>query len=548
VGCASGPPEAAVTRQIATVRTSASISSERLAEPVAVDRFYKARHSKPAWLDRSDDIVAAIQGMQADGLDPADYHLEAIQALLAKGKSSLAPSDAGTLDVLLADAVAGMADDVRYGRVRPSEVNPQWNADPRDDAPPLDSTLAVIAAAGSVAKAIDAQRPSHFIYRGLMSELDRLRKIEASGGWPSVRSGINLKPGAINRRVAEARRWLIVDGEISGGAARDSSRYDPKMVEVVKAFQAHHRIRDRGILDSATTDAMNVSAQARIGQVRVNLERARWVLGGLDDGFLLVNLPAFKAYLIRGNQNVWESRTQIGDEAMQTPSFRATIRTLVFNPDWTVPKSIIANEILEDMRNGKNVIDKQGLVIYDASNNVVDPSSINWKKTNPEAFPYTIRQPSGQDNALGKVKFLFPNKYSIYLHDTPSRHLFEAERRTFSHGCIRIENPLELAKLLLEGQADAGQIAEWTASDSLRNVAIEHPMPIVIVYWTVSIGASGEVHVADDIYGLDAPLLAALDRSVRRAPRVAGWWPAPSLDLPVYLAAIIPPTMSIWHT
>jgi murein L,D-transpeptidase YcbB/YkuD len=159
------------------------------------------------------------------------------------------------------------------------------------------------------------------------------------------------------------------------------------------------------VTDAATVTAMNVPVRDRIAQVRVNLERARWVLGGLEQDFMLVNLPAFKAYLIRGSRNVWESRTQIGEEAMQTPTFRATIRTVVFNPDWTVPPTILQNEIFEDMRAGKNVIEDKGLVIYDASNHVVDSNSIHWDAVTADAFPYTIKQPPGDENALGKVKF-----------------------------------------------------------------------------------------------------------------------------------------------
>jgi len=515
-GCSAGPGTAEVSRQLAARTDFSRAGNEPLLEPRAVERFYKARSSRPAWTGHEDEIVAAIRGVAADGLDPADYHLEAIETLRAQKGAERTAANAARLEVLLADAVAAIADHVHYGKVRPAEVNPEWNADPRDDAPPLDSTLAVIASAGRIGPALDAQRPNHFIYRGLMSALASLRKIDAAGGWGSVRTGKSVKPDARDPRIPALRRRLAAEGSPTGAPA-DSTRYDAGLVDAVKLFQARHRIDNGGVLDAATVEALNVSVKERIAQVRVNLERARWVLGGLEGDFMLVNLPAFKAYLIRGNRNVWESRTQIGQEAMQTPTFRAKIRTIVFNPDWTVPPTILAKEILEDMRAGKNTIDRQGLVIYDASNNVVDPSSIDWASATPEDFPYTLRQPAGEDNALGKVKFLFPNKYSIYLHDTPSRHLFESDKRTFSHGCIRIENPLELAGQLLEGQWDETRIQEAVASDSTRNVALEHPMPILIVYWTVSVGASGEVRYTEDVYHLDSPLLAALDRTRRRA-------------------------------
>jgi murein L,D-transpeptidase YcbB/YkuD len=286
----------------------------------------------------------------------------------------------------------------------------------------------------------------------------------------------------------------------------------------VELFQARHRLNSDGIIDKSVTDAMNVTAADRADQVRVSMERARWVLPGLiGDDFLLVNLPAFKAYLIKNNKNVWEARTQVGEEGKETPSFRATMQTIVLNPDWTVPTSIIQNEIAPAMARGKNVIAAKGLLLIDGNGRQVDPGSVDWGKAAEGDFPYTLLQPPAPDNALGRVKFLFPNPYSIYLHDTPSKASFEAEKRTFSHGCIRLEHPLELAEVLLQGQDswDSGKIQDVLARGETQNVNLEHPIPVVIVYWTVSVGASGEIRYMNDIYHLDPPVLAALDSSGR---------------------------------
>jgi len=176
--------------------------------------------------------------------------------------------------------------------------------------------------------------------------------------------------------------------------------------------------------------------------------------------------------------------------------------------------------VLEGMRKGENTIAKKRLTILDAKNNPVDPSSIDWGSATPESFPYTLRQPPGTDNALGRVKFLFPNKYSVYLHDTPHRELFAAENRTFSSGCMRVERPLELAERLLQGQWGPDKIQQALADASkTQYVNLDHPLPIVIVYWTVSVGASGEVRFARDVYGLDAPLIAALGPSASSAAK-----------------------------
>jgi murein L,D-transpeptidase YcbB/YkuD len=522
-GCgASGPSSPAVSAQIqrrvaAFQRSASEIAGERIIEPQAVSRFYEARHSSAVWDQRrASEIVAAIKDVTRDGLNPRDYHLEAIDKLLRKDAGSYGLEAQGDLDILLTDAVAAMADHLRYGRVPPRALNSAWNVDPREGAPPLEATLEEIAKSGSVQHAIEGQRPDHFIYRGLVDALAQLRDIEAHGSWPTVPAEPRIRPGAQDPRIPAIRTRLAMTGELAGGARDGGALYDAPLRRAVMQFQADHRLDSTGVIDPATLQAMNVSAAARAGQLRVNLERARWVLGGLKDDFLLVNLPAFKAYLIQGGTNIWEARTQIGDEAKQTPTFRATLSTVVLNPDWTVPISILAEELLDDLKAGKNVLAQKGLVLYDGQNQTVDPSSVHWNDVDPESFPYTIKQPPGPTNALGRVKFLFPNKYSIYLHDTPSRQLFATNRRTFSHGCIRLERPLELAGILLKNQAGwtAERIQQTLDSGETQNIDLEHGIPILIVYWTVSVGASGRVHLNEDIYNLDLPLLAALDAPI----------------------------------
>jgi L,D-transpeptidase YcbB len=267
------------------------------------------------------------------------------------------------------------------------------------------------------------------------------------------------------------------------------------------------------VIGRSTIDAMNISAEVRATQARVNLERVRWIVHGLSDSFVLVNLPAFKVYLIHDRRNIWESRTQIGRDARQTPAFAADLRYIVFNPDWTVPPTILAKDVLEGMRKGENTIARKRLAILDGRGHPVSPGSIDWQTVTPRTFPYTLRQPPGPDNALGRVKFIFPNEHAIFLHDTPSRELFTADRRTFSSGCIRVERPLELAAMLLRDQNDwtPEKISRVVEAGKSETVFLKEPRPVVIVYWTVSVGASGDVRFARDVYGRDAAVLRALD-------------------------------------
>jgi murein L,D-transpeptidase YcbB/YkuD len=211
---------------------------------------------------------------------------------------------------------------------------------------------------------------------------------------------------------------------------------------------------------------------------------------------------------------VWEARAQVGKAARKTPSFRANMQYLVFNPDWTVPPTILREDVIGAMKKGQNAVARKGLRIYDRQGNEVPPASIDWSTASAGSFPYTLRQPPGPTNALGRVKFIFPNPHSIFLHDTPSRELFASDTRTFSSGCIRVEQPLDLAAALLDRQENwtRARIDEVVATAETQTVYLTEPLPVLIVYWTVSVGASGEIRTARDVYALDPPLIRALDR------------------------------------
>lgn len=502
---------------------SAAAGNVRLRRPQAVVRFFEARGFRPAWTDL--DGLRAVRGVlaaaEAEGLAPEDYHVVTLDRRLAEagGASGLASDVA--LQLVATDAVAAYIDEVRYGRVRPLSLDSRWNVDPRAAAPPLETLVRLVAEASSPGEALAGFAPNHFIYQGLKGALASLRAMEERGGWPTVPAGPTLKPGDTHARVAAVRQRLAVTGELDAALADAGPAYDAPLEAAVKLFQERHRLTPDAAIGRATIAAMNVPVAGRIAQVRANLERARWVVGDLADSFVLVNLPAYKVYLIRDGKNVWETRTQIGRAARQTPSFRADMRYLVFNPDWTVPPTILAQDVLAGMKKGQNTIKQKGLTILDRQGRAVDPASIDWASASASNFPYTLRQPPGDDNALGRVKFIFPNEHAIFLHDTPSRRLFTTDERLFSSGCIRVENPLDLAERLLGGQGD------WTreaidgavASGKQQTVYLDEPLPVLIVYWTVSVGASGELRYMRDVYGLDAPLVRALEGGARRASR-----------------------------
>ncbi len=500
------------------INPASGVRGTPLLQPSAVAKFFETRDFTPAWKlpGGATEMLKAIRAIEEDGLTPDDYHLKTITAALDAQTKAPSNDSAALLQILIADAAAAIIDHVRYGRVRPAALDARWNIDSRAGAPPVDIALDQLARSPAIDTGLEALKPNHFIYTGLKQALARMRATAAAGGWPTVTAGASIKPGAKDPRVALVRKRLAATGEPAAATPPDSQVYDTDLQAAVKVFQADHRLTDDGVIGKGTIDALNVSAEARVGQLRVNLERARWIVGGLRDSFVLVNLPAFKAYLIRDRKNVWETRTQIGREARKTPTFRADMKYLVLNPDWTVPPTILAQDVLAGMRKGQNTIAKKGLTILDAQGRTIDPSTIDWKSATPQNFRYTLRQPPGENNALGRVKFIFPNEYSIFLHDTPSQELFASDQRTFSSGCIRVANALDLARVLLDGQRtrpdgwNAGKIQETIDTGQSQTVFLEDPLPVLIVYWTASIGAGGDLRFAKDVYGFDPPLLRAL--------------------------------------
>ena len=516
----SSPGDNALRSVIEQVRLqpAAPLRGVRLTHPDAAARFFEARSFVPAWKlpEAGPDILKAIQAIEQDGLTPQHYHLAAISAALESHAKAPSSETAAVIQVLIADAVATLVDHVRYGKVRPASLDRRWNVDPRAGMPALDVVLDQVARSASISAGVEALKPNHFIYIGLKQALGRVRATAKAGGWPTVPAGAPLKPGAVDPRIAVIRKRLAATGELPADARLDDTTYGADLEAAVKNFQSHHRLTDDGVIGRGTVEAMNVPAATRVEQLRVNIERARWVVGGLRDSFVLVNLPAFKAYVIRDRKNIWETRTQIGRAARKTPTFRADMKYLVLNPDWTVPPTILAQDVLAGMRKGQNTIERKKLTILDSRGQAVDPSTIDWATATPANFRYTLRQPPGADNALGRVKFIFPNEYSIFLHDTPSQELFASDERTFSSGCIRVANALDLASVLLTGQRTrpenwtAARIKETVDAGQPQTVFLNEPVPVLIVYWTASIGAGGDLRFARDVYNFDPPVLRAL--------------------------------------
>ena len=516
---ASATPSPELTARIKQLEQGATleVQGERIAAGKLIAQFYSQRGYALAFGDSQiRDVMNGIEGVAAYGLRPDDYHRQVLKTLRARSQP-LPPEARADLELLLMDAFLRMAADRGYGKVNPATLDANWNfARPLVTSDPVRELTRAIES-GSPMRHLETLLPEAPFYRNLKTALARYRAIAANGGWQGVESGPPLKPGMTDPRVQAVRARLYLTGDLAAPTAPDPSRFDEALKHAVEAFQRRHGLAADGVIGPTTVGAMNVPVTSRIDQSRVNLERTRWVQRDLAADYVLVDIAGFRVYLVRGGKVAWSARVQVGKEYRATPVFRDTIEHVVLNPTWTVPPSILREDIIPQARKDPDVIRRKWLKVLDHEDRAIDPRQVNWSA---ERFPYVLRQDPGPDNALGQVKLMFPNEHHVYLHDTPHKELFERSDRAASSGCIRVERPLELTELLLAGTEgwDRARIDQVIASNRTTQVDLGRPIPVLILYWTADMMDGATVAFRNDLYGRDAPVLSALDRKLAPAP------------------------------
>ena len=367
-------------------------------------------------------------------------------------------------------------------------------------------------AGDAVAESLRALAPRGKGYVQLREVLHQYRKVEREGGWPTV--GATLAPGAQGPKVQALRARLRASGDLTEGDGESGRNavYDKTVADAVSRFQKRHGLPETGTVNAATLAALNVPVSERIRQVELNMERWRWLPDDFGARYILVNIPSFKMNVIENGKPVFESKVVVGREERQTPSFSANMAYLVMSPKWYVPRSIAVKDKLPQLKRNPYALARQNIRIFNSAGQPIDPGAINWSAVGAGNFNYQLRQDSGPRNALGGIKFMFPNPYNVYLHDTPSRELFSRNQRTYSSGCIRISNPVELAEYLLKHDPRWTRDAIKAASTSgkQRVVSLPQQVPVYLLYWTVWVDENGLAHFRDDIYKRDKPLVRAL--------------------------------------
>lgn len=481
--------------------------------------LYEGRGYEPAWASYEDikPVLAELKASFHEGLNPEDYHYSALKALETDYFSALDQHRRDRLrasfDVLLTDGVLLYARHLLEGKVDPGRVEETWNFTRADFEPAVTvQRLAEALEEGSVVERLQAFKPSMRFYRLGRSELARYRELEQRKEFMKVPTDTVLRPGMQHENVAALRARLVQLGYAVGRSV-DAGVYDRDLVAAVEDFQYLHTLDADGIVGKETFRELNTPYAARIDQLRLNLDRLRWIRNDISDRMVIVNIAGFELYYFSDNALAWETDVMVGQIKYQTPIFRHRISYLEFNPTWTVPRSIISRSLFPKFSRNPDYIRSANYKLYDGDGVEVDPQTLDWSRYSRNHFPFRVVQQPGPDNALGRVKFMFPNQYAIYLHDTPARALFSRTSRAFSSGCIRVRDPMRLAELLLADEPgwDRAGIDRTLEEGRRRVVRLGDAVEVMLMYWTASPTPDGRIQLHPDIYAKDPATLALLN-------------------------------------
>jgi L,D-transpeptidase YcbB len=495
------------------------VAGEQVYSTELVENFYKSRNYHPAWsedgrLTQADQLISAAEGAYRDGLMPSYYHLPRIKSLVDQtGKYRAAdPELLADLDVLLTDSFLTLGCHLSGGCVDPVTVKAEWYA--KRGRVDVSAVLEAAIKKKQVEEGLNRMRPEDVAYQRLRQGLASYRELLKRGEWPPVSGVTPLKPDSRSVRVLELRKRLVASGdlkeEVSGG-----DFFDTNLKDAVKFFQRRHGIKDDGVVGPSTLQALNVPLKQRIRQMELNMERLRWILGKGEERAIEVNIANFELAVIENGKTVLTMKVVVGKPYWNTPVFTAKMTHIVINPSWNVPDSIAKEEIIANIKNDPDYLKKQNMKVlagWDSNAEEIDPGTVDWSGIESENLKYRFRQEPGPLNALGKIKFLLPNKFDVYLHDTPSKGLFSEEVRTFSHGCTRVEKPVELAEYLLQEDPawSRGKIIALMEEGSEKTVRIPQPVNVHFLYLTAWVDEDDILQFRNDIYGRDKLLHEAL--------------------------------------
>ncbi|MFN0117375.1 MAG: murein L,D-transpeptidase [Elusimicrobiota bacterium] len=487
-----------------------------------LEQFYKNREYHSAWINEgkiysgANELLRALRQSDREGLRPHDYRVDLLQELIEQYKKSNTDNISVQLklEIFLTDSFLTYGSHLLSGRLNPYKVDNEWFANRRTGD--LPNILEAALKHDNLRTMLRDLLPSHPFYQRLKSVLSKYKTLQEKGGWPKIPEGRPIRKGDIDDRVPLLRKMLILTGDLNL-RFNEKKIFDAPLERALGNFQKRHGLDEDGILGKSTSDVLRIPVEVRIAQLEANLERCRWLPADLGRRHIFVNIPDFRLQLYDNDHEAINMKVIVGRKMRRTPVFSSTMTYIVLNPPWNVPKKIAKVDILEHIAEEPDYLTKYGFEVFSHHGEKatkIDHTSVDWSKVDPEAMPYHFRQQPGAQNALGQIKFHFPNQFDVYLHDTPSRSLFQKTIRDFSSGCIRIEKPVELASYLLSGTPFESEESIKNALKKRANQTILIPSPIRIhlLYWTAWADEHGNVQFRTDLYGRDQTLIQALQK------------------------------------
>ncbi len=484
--------------------------------PAQIQQFYQRYQFQPLWisdnelLPRAYTLFKALMFAEKKGLDPRDYELEKIRSAWQKPLTNDV-----TLEFLLTHAFIHYSRDLYQGRFDPGKVDPDWHINPAklNVADLLDKVRQQ-----PFESIIAALEPRHPAYQQLRSALHRYKKIAEQGGWLTIPEGPVLRTGMQHAQVVMIRARLGITRDLVSGSQSESDLYDDVLSEAVMRFQARHGIGIDGHVGNQTRAAMNIPVKQRLQQIMVNMERWRWLPRDFGQRYLIVNMTGFELYALENDKVVLAMPIIIGKKYRATPAFQSKLAYMEINPYWTIPKKIVLEDLIPAENRNPGYLSRKQIRVFDGwgkDTQELAMAEIPLHKLSKNYFPYMFRQDPGPKNSLGRIKFMFPNPYDIYLHDTPTRYLFERQTRTFSSGCIRVSDPIRLAAYLLNKptQLKEEKVLSLIYQGEHRSLSLLKPVPIYIIYITAWADRAENIVFRRDIYQRDLMMLELLKSS-----------------------------------
>lgn len=486
--------------------------------------FYRSRNFRPAWVGENgtkkeaDEFLKELERSTEQGLNPEDYKIQYLYHLKKSlEKNDVVLKDYQKFDKELTTAYLMYSSHILRGRINPGQFDSLWKTDRREKD--LGAHLRIALAEGSVKESLEDLEPKYEGYRGLKDALAKYRTLEKENkDWNTLPESVVLKPGDSGKYVPILSKMLYKLGDLEE-AGENRQLYDDRLAAAVVSFQKRNGLQPDSVVAEKTLDMLNIPLKERIAQIKLNLERFRWMPEKPEGRHVVVNIPEYQLYVYEGKDSTLSMRVIVGDAfESTTPVFNDSISYITFSPAWTVPPTIASEEMLPKLQEDPLYLTKQGFKIYEGweeEAKEVNPEHIKWKKVKKEEFPYRVVQNPGPDNSLGRVKFMFPNKMAIYLHDTPADYLFSKNERDLSHGCIRVEKPVDFAKYLLQEKGiSEKEIKEMMSLPEPKEIPLDEKVPILIEYRTAWMGHDGRVNFREDIYGHDQKQLQPLERAI----------------------------------